>query len=110
MRPTTRFFALFAVSSAALSLAACGGGGGGTDTGASPAGTSTASGGHSGAYQGGFEICSTGPLEEVAATYGVPEVTPEAVAESIAEAVSGGTPREAEDAKQGCLAAFEQSK
>ena len=111
MRPTTRILALLVTLPAALLLAGCGGGGSSAgDTGPSSAGASAASGGKSGAYQGGFVICSGSTIEEVAAGYGVSPVTADAVSDSIAEAVSGGTPREAADAKQGCLDAFEQSK
>lgn len=112
MRSTTPLLVLLAAAAAALLLTGCGGGGSGSlaTTGASSAGSSAAYGGRSGAYQGGFEICSTGTVEEVAANYGVPDPTPEAVSESIAEAVSGGTPRDATDAEQGCLDAFKRSK
>ena len=115
MRLLTPSRALLAAVPVALLLSGCGGGsssdnGAVANTGASSAGSSAASGGRSGAYQGGFEICSTGTVEEVAANYGVPDPTPEAVSESIAEAVSGGTPRDATDAKQGCLDAFAKSK
>jgi len=93
---------------AAVLLAGCGGGGGATIAG----GTSDTGGGgaQSGAYQGGFEICSGGTVEEIASLYGVPESTAEAVAEVIAEAVSGGTPDDATDATQGCLDAFAQQQ
>ncbi len=91
----------------AVLLAGCGGGGSG---GATAGGTSDAggAGAQSGAYQGGFEICSDGTVEEIANLYGVPEGTAEAVAEVIAEAVSGGTPEDATNATQGCLDAFAQ--
>ena len=90
----------------AVLLAGCGGGGGSATAGGA---TDTGAGGaQSGAYQGGFEICSGGTVEEIANLYGVPEGTAEAVAEVIAEAVSGGTPEDATDATQGCLDAFAQ--
>ena len=110
MRFPTPARALLAAVPVALLPAGCGGGGSSAGTGASSAGSSAASGGRSGAYQGGFEICSGTTVEEVAASYGVPESTPEAVSDSIAEAVSGGTARDATDAKQGCLDAFAKSK
>ena len=88
-------------------LAGCGGGGGGATVGDT---SDTGGGAQSGAYQGGFEICSGGTVEEIASLYGVPESTAEAVAEVIAEAVSGGTQEDAADATQGCLDAFAQQK
>lgn len=111
MRFTTPLRVLLVVVPVVLVLAGCGGGGAG---GGSPSGTGVSTAGsagggpgeQTGAYQGGFEICSTGSVEEVAASYGVPETTPDAVADSIAEAVSGGTPAYATEAKQGCLDAF----
>lgn len=102
-------FAPVLLASAVL-LAGCGGGGGG---GATAGGTSDTGGGgaQSGAYQGGFEICSGGTVEEIASLYGVPEGTAEAVAEVIAEAVSGGSsPQDATDAMRGCADAFAQQK
>lgn len=89
----------------AVVLAGCGGG-------ATAGGTSDTGGGgaQSGAYQGGFEICSGGTVEEIANLYGVPEGTAEAVAEVIAEAVSGSTPEDATNATQGCLDAFAQQQ
>lgn len=117
MRLLTPSRALLAAVPVALLLSGCGGGSGsGSDngavanTGASSAGSSAASGGRSGAYQGGFEICSGSSVEEVAVGYGVSPATPDAVSDSIAEAVSGGTPRDAKDAKQGCLDALAKSK
>lgn len=114
MRIPTPLRALIVTLTAVLLLAGCGGGGSSTGDGKLGGGATTASGGGSGdktgAYQGGFEICSTGTVEEVAASYGVPESTPEAVSNSIAEAVSGGTPAYAEEAKQGCLDAFAKAK
>lgn len=97
-----------ALLASAFLLAGCGGGGG-----AGTAETTIATGGggaQSGAYQGGFEICSGGTVEEIASLYGVPENTAEAVAEVIAEAVSGGTPEDATNATQGCLDAFAQQQ
>ena len=94
-------FAPVLLASAVL-LAGCGGGGGG---GATAGGTSDTGGGgaQSGAYQGGFEICSGGTVEEIASLYGVPEGT--------AEAVSGGSsPQDATDAMRGCADAFAQQK
>lgn len=111
MRYRTPLLASLVVVPAALVLAGCGGGGStGGDGGTSASTGSPSAGSSSGAYQGGFEICSTGTVEEVASSYGVPEPTPDAVSDAIAEAVSGGTPRDAKDAKQGCLDAFEKSK
>ncbi len=115
MRLLTPARALLAAVPVALLLSGCGGGSGSdngavANTGASSAGSSAASGGRSGAYQGGFEICSGSTVEEVAAGYGVSPATPDAVSDSIAEAVSGGTPRDAADAKQGCLDALAKSK
>ena len=114
MRLPTPSRALLAAVPVALLLSGCGGGSGSdngvANTGASSAGSSAASGGRSGAYQGGFEICSGSTVEEVAAGYGVSPATPDAVSDSIAEAVSGGTPRDATDAKQGCLDALAKSK
>lgn len=105
MFPASRIAPVLLV--AAVLLAGCGGGGGGG--GATAGGTSDTGGGaQSGAYQGGFEICRGGTVEEIASLYGVPEETAEAVAEVIAEAVSGGTPEDATDATQGCLDAFAQ--
>ena len=106
--PAASRFAPVLLASAVL-LAGCGGGGGG---GATVGGTSDTGGGaeKSGAYQGGFEICSDGTVEEIASLYGVPEGTAEAVAEVIAEAVSGGTPADATNATQGCLDAFAQQQ
>lgn len=113
MRSTTPFRALLVVVPAAILLAGCGGGGSSgasanTDT--SSAGSTAGSGGHSGAYQGGFAICGGGTIENVAATYGAPEPTPEAVSNTVAEAVSGGTPGDVTDAKQGCLDALAKAK
>ncbi len=93
----------------AVLLAGCGGGGGSATT-AGPTTATDGGGAQSGAYQGGFEICSGGTVEEIANLYGVAEATAEAVADVIAEAVSGGTPADAADAKQGCLDAFAQHK
>ena len=90
----------------AVLLAGCGGGAGSATT----SGPTTAAGGErqSGAYEGGFEICSGGTVEEIANLYGVSEPKAEAVADVIAEAVSGGTPADAANARQGCLDAFAQ--
>ncbi len=88
-------------------MAACGGGGGSATT-AGPTTALDGDGGQSGAYQGGFEICSGGTVEEIATLYGVAPPTAKAVAGVIAEAVSGGTPEDAADATQGCLDGFEQ--
>lgn len=105
--PSLRLLAPVLIASAAL-LAGCGGGGG-----SSTAGATTTSGGgkQSGAYAGGFEICSQGTVEEIAQLYGVPKSTPDAVAKVIAEAVSGGSsPQDATDAMRGCADAFAQQK
>jgi hypothetical protein len=91
----------------ALLAAGCGGGGdsntsGDADSGAGGASTT------SNAYQAGFETCSGGTVEEIAALYGVAESTPEAVAEVIAEQLSGGSGEHA-STKQGCIDAFAKS-
>jgi hypothetical protein len=57
------------------------------------------------AHLGGFETCSGGTVIEIADLYGVPQKTPEAVAEVIAEQLAGGS-GEQDSVKQGCLDAF----
>ena len=96
------------VVAVAVLAAGCGGGG---NSDASDDTTTSGSGGASttsNAYQAGFETCSGGTVEEIAALYGVPESTPEAVGEVIAEQFAGGS-GEHESIKQGCIAAFAES-
>jgi hypothetical protein len=96
------------VVAVAVLAAGCGGGG---NSDASDDTTTSGSGGASttsNAYQAGFETCSGGTVEEIAALYGVPEATPEAVGEVIAEQFAGGSGEHA-SIKQGCIDAFGES-
>jgi hypothetical protein len=103
--------ALPIVVAAALAAAGCGGGGG-SSAGSSGGSNGSSSGGGSGnvnttsdAYRGGFETCSGGTVAEIADLYGVPQKTPDAVAEVIAEQLAGGSGEQG-SVKQGCLDAF----
>jgi hypothetical protein len=92
----------------ALVAAGCGGGGGSDGSGLE---RTTVQGGvetTSNAYQAGFETCSGGTVDEVAELYGVPDATPDAVGEVIAEQLSGGS-SEHGSIKQGCIDAFAKS-
>jgi hypothetical protein len=111
-RPPLLAFALVAVT---LVAAGCGGGGSGSSGSSggsgSTSGTTTSGGGSgnvdttSNAYKGGFETCSGGTVAEIADLYGVPQKTPDAVAEVIAEQLAGGSGEQG-SVKQGCLDAF----
>lgn len=105
-----RRLALVLAVAAAL-LAGCGGSSGSTagSGGATTAGTS-GGGDASGAYGGGYAICTQGTVAEIASLYGIEKATPAAVAEAIAEALSGGRSKDAADAMRGCLDAFSAQK
>jgi hypothetical protein len=95
----------------AVAVLAAGCGGGGNSDSSDDTTTTSGSGGASttsNAYQAGFETCSGGTVEEIAALYGVPEATPEAVGEVIAEQFAGGS-GEHDSIKQGCIDAFAKS-
>lgn len=83
---------------AALLVAGCGGGGGGGGDG----------GEESDAYKAGAEVCAPG-VKEIAAQYAV-AAKPEAVADAVAEALSGGVPQHYDAARQGCLDALEKAE
>jgi hypothetical protein len=107
LRPARRGRFAPVLAASALLLAGCGGG----SSTATGSGATTGGGTHSGAYNGGHEICSGGTVEEISSLYGVTPATKEAVAKVIAEAVSGGSsPQDATDATQGCLDAFAEQK
>ncbi|MBA2297183.1 MAG: hypothetical protein H0W14_04025 [Actinobacteria bacterium] len=57
-------------------------------------------------YRGAYAICSIGSVRYVAERYGVPEATPEAVADAAAKAVGSTSPKSAEFARRGCLDAI----
>jgi hypothetical protein len=101
--------ALPLVAVAAVAAAGCSGGGGSSAGGSGGSGSSSGGSGKvqttSTAYQGGFDTCSGGTVAEIADMYGVPEKTPDAVAEVVAEQLSGGS-GEHDSMKQGCLDAF----
>jgi hypothetical protein len=86
----------------ALALGGCGSGGesdgGGAGTGADTRGA---------AYEAAFDICRGG-LKATAEAYAVP-ATEEAVTAVIVEQVSGGSPEEEQNARQGCLDAMKQA-
>jgi hypothetical protein len=86
----------------ALLAGGCGGGGGsdGRTTAQSGGAETTAN-----AYQAGFETCSGGTVEEIAGLYGVPNATPDAVSDVIAEQLAGGSGEHA-SIKRGCVDAF----
>jgi hypothetical protein len=86
----------------ALALAGCGGGGESDDGGAG-----TGGGTRGAAYEAAFDICRGG-LEATAEAYAVP-ATEAAVTAVIVEQVSGGSPEEEQNARQGCLDAIEQA-
>jgi len=99
-----RQLALPVVAAAALLAAGCGGGGGGT---AGSGETTTAVDKKSYAYEGGFQLCSTGTVEELALEYGV-EPKPDLIAKATAEAIAGGSgEKDFEAGRQGCLDALQ---
>jgi hypothetical protein len=101
-----RQLALPAVAAAALLAAGCGGGGGGGAGGSTGSGETTAVDKNSYAYEGGFQLCSTGTIEELALEYGV-EPKPDLIAKATAEAIAGGSgEKDFEAGRQGCLDAF----
>jgi hypothetical protein len=59
------------------------------------------------AYDAAFDMCSGG-LTVTADNYAV-EPTREAVAQVVAEQISGGSPQNEEPARQGCLDALEEA-
>jgi hypothetical protein len=61
------------------------------------------------AYQGAYELCSDGTVEELAGLFGIDPPTEDAVAEAIAEQVGGGlSAADFEQGRLGCLAALEE--
>lgn len=105
-----------------LALAAgCGGGDGGGDgsAGGTTSAETTGEGGEESeaegdpenvAYQGAYELCAEGTVEEIAGLYGIDPPDPEVVAEAIAEQVGGGlSPDDFEQGRLGCLAAFDEA-
>jgi hypothetical protein len=94
---------------AAVALAGCGGGGssGGGDTGGGGSGSGSGSGDKGAAYDAAFDICRGG-VKATADAYAV-EPTKEAVSDLVVEQVSGGSARDEQSARQGCLDALAQA-
>lgn len=113
MTAARTLFLLIATGLAALALVGCGGGSSEGDGGTtSTTGTETQTGTEdttSAAYQGGYEICKGETVEELAAQNGI-EPSEEAVADTVAELVSGGSEEQQADGRAGCLAAFAEKE
>lgn len=118
----TRHALLLLLAALLLALAAgCGGGDGGNGSGAGTTTTETTGPGEDDgedaeadpenvAYQGAYELCAEGTVEEIAGLYGIDPPDPEVVAEAIAEQVGGGLrPDDFEQGRLGCLAAFDEA-
>ena len=122
----TRHALLLLLAALLLALAAgCGGGDdGGNGSGAGTTTTETTGSGEEDdgegagaeadpenvAYQGAYELCAEGTVEEIAGLYGIDPPDPEVVAEAIAEQVGGGLrPDDFEQGRLGCLAAFDEA-
>jgi hypothetical protein len=96
--------ALAAALLAALTLAGCGsesGGGGGGDGGGDAGAEQGA------AYEAAFDICAGG-VKATAEAYAV-EANDDAVASVVVEQVSGGSARDEDSARRGCLDALKKA-